>query len=496
MYKLLIADDEHLERDAIELLIKQANLPLTCIKAKNGREAAELAKEHTPEIVFLDIRMPGLNGIEAARKIRAMNEHCHIVFLTAWSTFKLAQKAIRIGASEYLVKPVQRKEIYDLLDNLIAQLDALKLSEKQQAGEIRQVINLFSREFFASLKFSRLSPEAMRSYFQMEGITTEEGFALVISGCSEEQLRSIFLGSRFIPLLQVCYFPAIDRITLLIFTRQGTKIIEQIAGNSALHSFTTGSGLPFTNLEEIARAISSASIAHSHAKRQNIHFQRFSGVLLEASDYSELKVKNRNLIAHALAGEIEKARTLAHEILDNVQLRNSHEEASSDELYNFIMVIYYELNKNIPFLNFPKPQKESLIEQEYYLMDFLDYACEAVTEDRRDRYSRLFRYLDHYLHANLHLQLSIEEVASIANLNTKYFSQLCKHYLGAPFLKYVTSIRMERAKELLANSSYSIKEIAEMTGFSDSNYFSRVFRHTFDLSPSAFREERETEPTP
>ena len=63
-----------------------------------------MAKLHNPEIAFLDIRMPGIDGIEAAKQIRAMNEECHIVFLTAWSTFELAQQAIRKGIVTYLTE--------------------------------------------------------------------------------------------------------------------------------------------------------------------------------------------------------------------------------------------------------------------------------------------------------------------------------------------------------------------------------------------------------
>jgi two-component system response regulator YesN len=292
VYKLLIADDEHLECDAIELLVNRAKLPLQCIKAKNGHEAVELAKLHNPEIAFLDIRMPGLDGIEAARQIRARDEECHIVFLTAWSTFELAQQAIRIGASEYLVKPVQRKDVYTLLDKLIADLDEQKLSEKQQAGEIREVLNLFSREFFASLKFGRLSYDAMHSYFLMQGITIAEGFSLVISGMNEEKLRSFFQRSRLYPKLQICYFPSVDRITVLIFTSQGAKIIEQYTGYPADKSMVIGSGILFSDLEGIPKSISTASIAHTHAYRHKIRFQQFSDSLKESKEYSKFQAKN------------------------------------------------------------------------------------------------------------------------------------------------------------------------------------------------------------
>ncbi|HKM08537.1 MAG TPA: response regulator [Sphaerochaeta sp.] len=493
MYKLLIADDEHLECDAIELLVNRAKLPLQCIKAKNGHEAVALAKLHNPEIAFLDIRMPGLDGIEAAKQIRTMDEACLIVFLTAWSTFELAQQAIRLGASEYLVKPVQRKDVYDLLDKLIAALDEQRLSEKQQAGEIKEVLNLFSREFFASLKFGRLSVDAMQSYFLMQGITNTEGFALVINGMNEEALRSFFQSSRLYPKLQICYFPSVDRITVLIFTSQGAKIIEQFAGHQADESMVIGSGVLFSNLEEIPKSISAASIAHTYAYRHKIRFQRFNDVLKEQKDYSKLQEKNLLMIEQTLAGNVEKARTLAHEIIDTVHTTNTLQEDAIEELYELLIMFSYELNKEIAFLSYPKPQKDTIMGQEIYLMDFIDLACEAIQEDKRDRYSRPFKYIDQYLHSNYHEQISVEQAAKITGLNTKYFSHLCKTYFGASFVEYLTSIRMEKAKALLATGQYSIKEVAEMTSFSDGNYFSRVFRQTFGISPSSFREEGEEE---
>ncbi|MFA6783893.1 MAG: helix-turn-helix transcriptional regulator, partial [Sphaerochaeta sp.] len=75
-------------------------------------------------------------------------------------------------------------------------------------------------------------------------------------------------------------------------------------------------------------------------------------------------------------------------------------------------------------------------------------------------------------------------------LNTKYFSQLCKSYLGATFVEYLTNVRMEKAKQLLSEGTLSVKEIAETTGFLDGNYFSRVFRNYYGKTPSSFREER------
>jgi two-component system response regulator YesN len=199
------------------------------------------------------------------------------------------------------------------------------------------------------------------------------------------------------------------------------------------------------------------------------------------------------MIEMTLAGDVERARTLAHEIIDSVQVNHTKEEDAIEELYEFLMMFSYELNKGIAFLNYPKPQKDTIMGQEIYLMDFIDLAGAAIAEDKRDRYSRPFKFIDQYLQENYQKQLSVEQVANIIDLNTKYFSQLCKSYFGSTFLEYLTSIRMEKAKQLLLTGEYSIKEVAEMTSFADGNYFSRVFRQTFGISPSSFKEEGDEE---
>ncbi len=169
MYTLLIADDEPMECDAIELLVKQAKFPLRIIKARNGLEAVQFFRQHGPDIIFLDIRMPGMDGLEAARLIRSEKADIPIVFLTAWSTFEFAQQAVRLQANEYLVKPVSRKDIFDLLDRILEQLEAKKAISEEREKEVRQTLNLFSTEFFTALKYNNLKEEAVSKYFTMQG---------------------------------------------------------------------------------------------------------------------------------------------------------------------------------------------------------------------------------------------------------------------------------------------------------------------------------------
>jgi two-component system response regulator YesN len=488
MYTLLIADDERLECDAIELLVNRAKLPLRCIKAKNGREAVGLASRHHPDIAFLDIRMPGMDGLEAAARIREDSPDCQIVFLTAWSSFEFAQKAIRLGASEYLVKPAQSKEVYALLDSLIARLDEEKNAKAQHSGEIREVLNLFSREFFTALKFGELPEESVRSYFTMQGISVEQGMALVIGGLDEQAVKRFFADNPRLPKPQLCYFPAVDRTTVLLFTTQPAKTVEELERAASDSGANIGSGMFFSDLHGIPESIGTASIAYTQAYRTHASFQRFRDALRIPKDEALLRDLSAEMLHHTLEGNTGKARERAHEIVDILKGSDDARQAR-DEFYDLLVVYWYEVHKSVPLLTQAKPGKESLMELEVYLMDLIDAVCQAVTEDRKDRYGRTFRFVEQYLHAHYGQQLSIEETAKMVGLSPKYFGKLCKIYLGSSFVEYLTAIRMEKAKELLDEGTWNVKEVAQMTGYPDGNYFTRVFRQYCKVPPSVYRDE-------
>lgn len=112
MYRVLIADDEVIER-AVLYKILQKNFGDQCVifQAENGREALRIYEEEKIQIVILDIEMPGIGGIEAAQAIREKDKECCIIFLTAFDEFSYAKKAIMVRALDYLLKPCDRQEL-------------------------------------------------------------------------------------------------------------------------------------------------------------------------------------------------------------------------------------------------------------------------------------------------------------------------------------------------------------------------------------------------
>lgn len=112
MYRVLVVDDEPIERMMLsKTLEKLVGDSCQIFEAQNGREAVEIFEEEKIQIAILDIEMPGINGLEAARMMREINEECVIIFITAFDNFSYAKQAISVRAIDYILKPYENKEI-------------------------------------------------------------------------------------------------------------------------------------------------------------------------------------------------------------------------------------------------------------------------------------------------------------------------------------------------------------------------------------------------
>lgn len=142
--KLLIVDDEKIVRDSIRLIIQREGLTGVDLRAvSTGGAAIETAREFRPDAIFMDIDMPGLNGLEAIQSIREFSPEVIVVIITAYDVFQYAQTAIRYGVYEYLLKPFTPSRIVELLG---------RVEEKLQNGACLQKRVIQLREEMASMR--------------------------------------------------------------------------------------------------------------------------------------------------------------------------------------------------------------------------------------------------------------------------------------------------------------------------------------------------------
>lgn len=133
---ILVADDEALERRALSQILSQIpNHQVTLLEAANGRQAVERALQEHPDIVLLDIRMPGMNGLEAAKILREKLPQLRIVFVTAFDEFDYAREAIRLNVDEYLLKPAAPQEVQSTIQNLMAKIEEERTHQQVLEGK-------------------------------------------------------------------------------------------------------------------------------------------------------------------------------------------------------------------------------------------------------------------------------------------------------------------------------------------------------------------------
>ncbi|QNO14013.1 response regulator [Alkalicella caledoniensis] len=115
MYKVVLADDERLEREALKIILCDDSSDTIIVgEAATGKQAVELCETHDPDVIFMDIKMPGMDGLEATEIIKKLDKDKVIIILTAYEEFKYAQRALKLGADDYVLKPARPKDILEV----------------------------------------------------------------------------------------------------------------------------------------------------------------------------------------------------------------------------------------------------------------------------------------------------------------------------------------------------------------------------------------------
>lgn len=134
MIRVMIVDDEKIVIESLQFIIEKNfnNLEIVAT-ARSGREAIEKAEHIVPDIVFMDIKMPGINGIEAMKEIKSRHKSAVFIVLTAFDHFDFAKESIKLGVFEYLLKPVSRTKVIEVIQKAV---EAIKVERKKRQVEL------------------------------------------------------------------------------------------------------------------------------------------------------------------------------------------------------------------------------------------------------------------------------------------------------------------------------------------------------------------------
>ncbi|MFT8316165.1 MAG: response regulator [Clostridium sp.] len=180
MYKILLVDDEELQREALKIMLKNFKDVVKVIgEAQNGREAIELDEKLEPDIIFMDVKIPGIDGIKASEIIKSTNHNKIIIIITAYDDFNLIHKALLLNVNDYILKPVREKQLNEVLNTQIAKLklhqnkrEKTELDDKNTYAEKdKEDINCINKSLQPALKYIKKNYRDEISLEEMANVT-------------------------------------------------------------------------------------------------------------------------------------------------------------------------------------------------------------------------------------------------------------------------------------------------------------------------------------
>lgn len=474
---ILLADDEKYVRlglqSMIEELFPEEN---QFIQAGNGREVVALMKERRPDVAFLDIKMPFMDGLEALRICKELSPDTLWIILSGYESFEYARQALSLSAYEYIVKPVD----IDTLSPLFERIHDNRSGRREERNrafvhDITRTFNMAQQLPEEEVEFLPARPSdyiLYQFYMDFSDMDAERKIKQTLLEsldrfCRENALivdHCIFFNGDG-NLCLVCDTPDASRLTHFIFT-QGEKLMPNA------FSVFFGNNKEIRNIFAISRRIHQFAEIRLLINCQNPVYYKNIEVLPDL---------NRML---QFAGELLELHSLL--LSDNWMLCQQKIKAMAANR-NF-RALYPQVD--IPVLE-NHIRRLFRTGKDCGSYDRLLAALERSAADRSASpclsTTTNIEHIKEYVCHNYAADLSVNSVSEIFHVSPTYFSRMFHEKTGQKYIDYVTGIRMEVAMKLLAdNPGANIRQIAELTGFTSSRYFSKLFQKYTGVVPSEY----------
>jgi two-component system response regulator YesN len=511
MKRILVADDERPVVDGISHIVRRdlsAEFEIAGT-ASSGREAVEKAVLLAPDLVLMDVRMPGLSGLDAVRELRARGSRASVILITAYERFDIAREAVELGVLDYLLKPVSKDSLARSLRSALALIERKAEAEKREIeGRERaeSMRGLAEAAFLQSLMLGERSAAEMEKYRSALGIPEPFGLAAAVavvpppgavdpeaeaSALYEALKLSLRYKTRAIagPLtkgLGALFFPLRDESEAPAAADALRAVIE--AGHEAdlargRLALGCGSARPF--------AEAFASWSEALADLLGASCPGRPGL---PEGLSEASFDDDAAFLEALASASPERASLALErILFSLRGRDAPSTAERHRVASLFGEAARELRRR-GALSGPA------VAEAMDLSDLLSAA--SATElvlASRSRFSSLAAAslagprrttaLDAAIariKKDFGRPLTLDLVADELGISAARLSRLFVEGTGRGFSDFLIEYRIERAKEMLLEPEAAIKQVSVACGYPDPNYFSRLFKKVTGVTPSAF----------
>lgn len=546
MLKIFLAEDEVIVRETIKRMIPWEELGFELVgEAADGEMALPLLIRQQPDLLITDIKMPFMDGLTLARLAKKEIPGLKVVILSGYDDFNYAKQAIGIGVEDYLLKPITKNALIERLSEIRSRYEHEK-TQKEYYEKFQREMQAYeknsSRDFFEALVGG--SMDMMEVYKRAEKLGLDivaEAYNVLIftMNCDEdfsgqrdeyssweaeslELLENFFAGHSSAMLFRSNIFSygvllKGQRETIEENTRACVDEIRKILSRQdGRREWFLAVGQSVDRLSQIQKSYHTASRAFSqrYLYDENILYydemetMEHPGGQAETEDNAYLQKVDVNALNPAILQKF-----LSNGLQEETEnfVKDYFYAIGQEPMESLVFRNYVILNVRFSVISFIKglgcdtnemesaDTEEVLAESGKNMESAIAYAKKMISQaiEIRDQNSgnknrsilkTAVDFIDsHYMDE----EISLNTVANVANVSSNHFSALFSQNMGQTFIEYLTTLRMNKAKELLRCTGMRSSEIAGEIGYKDAHYFSYLFKKTQGMTPSDYRKARE-----
>lgn len=474
---ILLADDERLIRLGLQSMIEELYPGQhTFLHARNGGEVVQILRMQTPDIVFLDVKMPLMNGLEALRQCRSISDSTVWIILSGYADFEYARQALSLSAFDYILKPVE----LETLQKLFERIEIKREQNRQKSNAV------FSHSVTCSFNMAdQFSPE--ETDFQPADSSDYILYQFYIDIFNRDTQKKIKqqlcdnlqkFCTRNVSILKHCLFFNTDgNLCLVCDAPDASRLTHFISMQSEelppnAFSVFWGNRKTIREIYDVSQRIS-----------------RIADIRMIRNCSEPMFIKNMEALP-GLSAQLSFAGTLTSILnLYCSQNQSALRQEISDMKQNHDFIRAFSLSDTNVLQNylsgiFDRPIYIQTFED---LTDLLEQCGYAINDSATTASVNDITMIKNYICENYSHDVSMSHVSEKFNVSPTYLSKLFHEKTGQKYIDFVTQVRMEEAKKILKNNpAVSVRQAAESVGYSSVRHFSKTFQKYTGMLPSGF----------